>query len=680
MFFSIAEHPGTRNRAESRKEKGILLLRIRGGRVRIPRNEGPDLSKILIVDDNRDERRMIELIIQQYSNHETVFAENGVQAVEAAPGTDLILMDVMMPGEDGVAVFQRLRRDRKTASIPVVFMSAYPDSLKERLSPEHAEKIECLSKPINPDKLVTRINQALDQTRAHSQLLAQNFSATEQLTILLTAIEQTGDGITLTDKDRNWLFINQAEVEMFGYTLEEFQKLDAGDIYTPESYRKLMEEAIPRISREGHWEGELTATRKEGLRFPVLVSLSLLTDNSGKFLGIIGITKDISVLKNAYAELQEAQEALVRSERLNALGEMVEGIAHEFNNILANILGNTQLLLQSEREPSIQKRLRSIERAAMAGAESVKSLQTFTLGHPENISQEIDLSDLLRDVLNRTRPRWRDIAQKKGLTITMTPELQPSIVIHGNLEELRTAFSHIVFNAIDALSHGGNIGVQTWRDGQKAYARITDNGCGMPPQVLERVFEPFFTTERPLKTGMGMSETYGIIKKHCGNISIKSEVGRGTTVTVVLPVFSPEAETARAGDGPTTRRQAPGRPREGRILLIDDDESVLGILEETLTRAGYRIVSRTDPKQGLEDVKAGSFDLVVTDLGMTGMNGISLAKMVREISPETKVALITGWIDNLDDEDPDLKTLDAVWGKPFDIKHLLAECDKLIER
>ena len=633
------------------------------------------MAVILIVDDNRDERKMLETLVRHYTSHDVIAVEGAREAYREAGKADLIMLDVMMPGEDGVTALRKLKANSATSRIPVIMMSAYPDSIQERLSPAEFEGIEVLAKPVNPDMLSNRLSSLLGMASARQRLAAEGFAEPEQLTILLAAIGQTGDGITLTDEKGRWLFTNRAEHEMFGYSHAEFENLTPQDIYSAESLKTINEEALARLNQEGHWEGELTGLRKGGQPFPVLLSLTQVQDDSGKFLGVMGITKDISVLRQAFSDLQQAQEALVRSERLNALGGMIEGISHQFNNILANILGNSQLLLQGTSDPLSQKRLRSIERAVISGAEAVRSLQTFTLRDQDGTRKELDLESLLEEVMESTRPRWRDIAQRRGLSIRVQKNLQPGVFVEGNHDELINAFSNIIFNAIEALVQGGNIVLQSWEENGRAYARITDNGKGMTPDVLEKAFEPFFTTERPDKVGMGLSEAYGIIKKHGGNIVLESTPDRGTTVTVSLPGRCRQVEAEEAVPLEEALVQA---DVEAKVIVVDDDESVLDILSQTLARAGYKVTGRRNPVKALEDIEGKNFDLVITNLGMSEINGLELARRTKELSPGTKVALITGWKSTLDPKNDDLNAVDVIWGKPFDINRLLKESNKLL--
>jgi len=632
------------------------------------------MAVILIVDDNPDDRRLLELMLDKYGDHRTLSAANAEEAYRLAPQADLILLDVMMPRVDGVEVFKTLRGNPETSSLPIIFMTAYPERFQEDISLQKLGSIDYLAKPLDKDQLINQIDLLLGIKTMRRRFRERGFSQGDQLTLLLAAMEQTGDGFTVTDREGRWLIVNHSMAKMFGYGVDEFMKLAKQGIYEPESVTTIQDEIIPLLKKQSHWEGELAARRKNGEIFPVLVSLAVVKDKSGKFLGIMGITRDITALKKAYSELKTTQEALVQAERLKALGEMVGGIAHEFNNLLANILGNAQLLLKNIKEKGLKKHVLMIERAAISGSKAVKRLQTFSRSRPEGGRLPVDLINLLKEVLNLCRPRWIDTAQKIGREIKVESELKPLPAVRGNPEELQIAFANIIFNAIDALPEGGEITVRGWADSQFAHVQIIDNGIGMNPDILEKIFEPYFTTSRPLKSGLGLSEAYGTIKKHGGDISIKSAVKKGTTVDVTLPVAGGAPE--RVEDEAT----GPGaeKPEAGKILIIDDDQSVLEFFDKTLRSAGYLVSSKTSSREGLEAALQGGFNLVITDLRMEDIDGLELARQIKASSAGTKIALITGWEEAFQQSAIKDSGIDAVWEKPFTSRVILEEVSRII--
>ena len=244
------------------------------------------------------------------------------------------------------------------------------------------------------------------------------------------------------------------------------------------------------------------------------------------------------------------------------------------------------------------------------------------------------------------------------------------------LLNLKISFTNIIFNAIDALRRGGKIKIRDWADDHSVHTQIIDNGIGMSPEVSERIFEPYFTTERPLKSGLGLSEAYGTIKKHGGDISIESEAGKGTTVEVTLPIAATSPTEADDKVAETGEKKPP-RPG-GKILIIDDDRVVLNLLERILSRADYQVSTNVDSRLGLQQALQGGFNLVITDLRMAEIDGLELARRIKEKSSGTKIALITGWEEAFYQSAIKESGIDAVWEKPFTAQVILEEVSKLI--
>jgi len=500
------------------------------------------MAQILIVDDDSEIRMMLERILASYSDHTPLTAKDGPEALELAPQADLILMDIQMPGMDGIQVFQALRQHETTRDIPVIFMTAYPEKSRKVALSHKLGSIDYLVKPVDCDQLINHIELLLGIRAAQNRFQKTNLSQSDQFTLLLAALEQSSDGITVTDRKGSWLLINHSMAEMFGYRIEEFMNLPPDALYAPESGRKLAEEIIPTLEQKNSWDGELVGQKKSGELFSVLVSLAVVKDNLGKFLGIMGITKDVSTLKQAFADLEQAQKTLIRSERIKALGGMAAGIAHDFNNFLSRILGHTQLLLAKVDKPEEIKRLRIIEKASLNIAKTVKRLQILAVEEVHSHSRTVDLKKILEKAVEMIRPRLNDLADRTELNAEIKTDLGEIPPIRGNEKELTSAFFNILSNSVEALSEGGEITVWTELTPDSVRILISDTGIGMDPEIMEKAFEPYFTTGRPLKSGLGLSVAFGTIQKYGGKLALKSSPGRGTVATVTLPRI--EAEPA----------------------------------------------------------------------------------------------------------------------------------------
>jgi signal transduction histidine kinase/ActR/RegA family two-component response regulator len=392
-------------------------------------------------------------------------------------------------------------------------------------------------------------------------------------------------------------------------------------------------------------------------------------------------------LKQTLRELKQAQDQVIQAEKLRAMGEMASGVAHDFNNLLAVILGNIQLLLhQFDRlsPEEIRERLQTIEQSSKDGAETVRRIQEFSGMRRDKEFTPLSLNELISDVVNVTQPRWKEQTQRKGIQIELTKKLVKIPKIVGNPSELREVMTNIVFNAVDAMPDGGEVTITTSIQAEDwVEMRITDTGIGMTEEVKKRVFDPFFTTKGVTNTGLGMSVSYGIVKRHGGEILIESEPGKGTTFIVHLPTgYMDEMPDEKVG------KPVPVAPLalEGggaRILVIDDEDSVRKILYQMLKAKGYQVVVASSGEEGIERFKEEPFDLVFTDLGMPRMSGWEVGRALKGIDPKVPVALITGWGVELNKDKMKESGIDLVVSKPFNfdqVVRLVTEAMELKEK
>ncbi len=364
----------------------------------------------------------------------------------------------------------------------------------------------------------------------------------------------------------------------------------------------------------------------------------------------------------AYNELREAQSQLVQSAKLNALGEMAGGVAHDFNNILAAILGRTQLLLQRVEAPELRSQLRVIEQAALDGAHTVRRVQEFTRVRHDADFETLDLNELVEGVIELTRPVWEEGTRKRGIAIDLVTDFAARQTVAGNASELREVFTNLILNAVDALPWGGELRISSRDDEGKVVIRIRDNGVGMAPEVRQRVFDPFFTTKSVKGTGLGLSVAYGIVTRHEGSISVESEIHFGTEFTLRFP-------SGRGQDVVKPSYPIGPLPRL-RVLVVDDEEVVLDVLADLLRVLEQDVTTACGGIAGREAVAKGCFDVVFTDLGMPDLNGWDLALAVKAARPETGVVLVTGWGTQLEGGAAVAHGVEMVMSKPVTIDDL----------
>ncbi len=386
-----------------------------------------------------------------------------------------------------------------------------------------------------------------------------------------------------------------------------------------------------------------------------------------------------SELKQTLIELKKAQDQMIQIEKLRAMGEMASGVAHDFNNVLAVILGNIQLLLHQFHQlgaEEIQERLKVIEKASKDGAETVRRIQEFTGIRRDSTFISLNLNEILQEVATITEPRWKDQAQQKGIQIQLHLQLGEVSPIMGNPSELREVLTNMVFNAVDAMPYGGKITLSTHPHSEDwVEVRVSDTGIGMSEEVKKRVFDPFFTTKGVGSSGLGLSVSYGIIKRHGGEILIESESGKGTTFIIHLPKGYEEER----GEVEKKGVRALEQKRQARILVIDDEDPVREVLAKILLSKGHQVAVASNGEEGIERFKQEEFDLVFTDLGMPKISGWEVGKRIKQLNPKIPVAMITGWGMELNREKMKESGIDLVVSKPFSFEQVVEIVSEALE-
>ncbi|MFA0784778.1 response regulator [Fervidibacter sacchari] len=352
-------------------------------------------------------------------------------------------------------------------------------------------------------------------------------------------------------------------------------------------------------------------------------------------------------LQQTIDELKQTRAALIRQERLHALGQMASGVAHDINNALVPILTFAELLEGIEDE-ALREVIGHVKKAVDDIVSTVQRLRTFYRQRgPAEEFEPVNLNEIARHAVSMTRPRWYDMAQKEGVTVSVDLDLDETLPpIMGNESELRQALINLLFNAVDAVvakgEKFGTITIRTRRHEDWAILEVADTGVGMDEQTKQRCFEPFFTTKGEIGSGLGLSMVYGIVQRHEGKIEVESELGQGTLFRIWFPI--PKEVTASSAEPEAVPAETPSL----RILVIDDDQRVQEALRAMLEHLGHQPVLVDDGAKGIEAFKEAlengtPFDLVITDLGMPKVSGSEVAQQIKELSPNTPVLVITGW-------------------------------------
>ena len=499
----------------------------------------------------------------------------------------------------------------------------------------------------------------------------------ERLRQLLRAVEQSPVSIVITDAAGAIQYVNPHFEQVTGYSASEAvgqnpRILKSGEM--PDSvYRELWE----TITSGREWRGELLNRAKDGRLFWETASISAVRDAQGRITNFVGVKEDISERKDAEAALKLADQHLAQVQKMEAIGRLAGGVAHDFNNLLSVILGHGERLAKN-LEPGDPRRERVDQILWSAGraAELTRHLLAFSrlqVLEPKVVRLDAVAADA-QEMLERV------IGEDVDLHVAPPATLGHVRADPGQIVQV---LLNLVVNARDAMPRGGRLTVEfadadlderyaaahpPCRPGRFVMMAVSDTGHGIDTETQKRVFEPFFTTKpEGLGTGLGLSTAYGIVKQSGGFIWAYSEVGVGSTFKVYLPRVE-EAETA-AGPPPAA---LPRSGAGGRILLVEDDESVRGLVADLLQEAGYSVLSSGHPAAALALAAAvGSLDLLVTDVIMPGMSGRDLARRLEAERPGLRVLYVSGYAGEALTRHGGIERGEHFLSKPFSERGLL---------
>jgi signal transduction histidine kinase/ActR/RegA family two-component response regulator len=423
------------------------------------------------------------------------------------------------------------------------------------------------------------------------------------------------------------------------------------------------------IKAQGAVLGVLNVTdRRSGRPFDE-ADLSYLSSLSGQVAVAIESARNFEKLQAAYESVKSAQEKLVASEKIKALGQMAAGVAHDFNNALTVIMGKAQIGVDRIADGTVDSEtlranLETIIRVSSKGAERIKRIQDYTRIRKDVPDGPVDINSVIREALELTRPKWNEESKAQGRSIDVRIELTDVPPVCGNVYELTQVMENLIFNAAEAMPQGGELTFKTYAEGNSIVLQVSDTGIGMSEESQGRVFEPFFTTKEDGQ-GLGSSIIYGIVERHGGEIAVDSKPGEGSTFTVRLP--RPQAISLGAGRPAV---QAADAERTVRILLVDDDELVLETYQEGLSLKGHQVVVAHNGSEALLALNKGGFDVMITDLSMSGMAGLELAERAKKIAPALPIILLSGWAIQHAEKQIKQVGIDYVVSKPCSIEAL----------
>jgi len=454
---------------------------------------------------------------------------------------------------------------------------------------------------------------------------------------LATAVEQSPATIIITDTDARINYVNHKFTELTGWTLEDVQGrtpafLQSGDT-DPEVYAQIRN----GLGKGEAWQGVFRNSKKDGSSYWAETTILPLLDPSGRIQNFIGIGEDIT-------EKREAREQVVRAQKLEAVGQLAGGVAHDFNNVLTTIMGAAHLAaLDAEEGSDLAGEIDQIEIATRRAHDLIRQLLTFARREPGQ-SKSVDLGSIAEEVIGLLKASVPPV-----ISIALEPPSDRHFVL-GDATHLHQIIMNLCRNAAEAMegapgrvivSIAGSDAPASAPDNPEGWVKLTvrDDGPGMSADTQRRLFEPFFTT-KPIgkSSGLGLSVVYGLVREMGGEINVTSELGHGTSITIVLPAAAPPLEDV------STQSEAIPRGSE-RVLLVDDDVEVLETFRRLLRRLGYRVDAFSVPSAALERFQAASdkYDIIVSDMVMPGMSGETLIQEIRKLNVDIPVIICSAF-------------------------------------
>jgi len=452
-----------------------------------------------------------------------------------------------------------------------------------------------------------------------------------------TYLDIAGVVFVVVNADHKVALINKKGCETLGFEEDEIIGKDWFDNFLPERIKnevKTVFESLisgKAISVEYFENPVLT---KSGEERTIAWHNILLKDEAGNITGTLSSGENIT-------EKKKMETQLIQAERLSAVGTLAYGIAHEFNNILAGILGNAEFGMGNDDPEEAKECFRIIMESCDRAKSITKSLLAFSRQR-ETKKQRADVTSAVETILGLVE---REL-EKHNIKVVRKFSPIPEIVC--DLGELSGAVLNMITNARDAMKpKGGTLTIEIGKKKDDTEIIFTDTGCGIPDSIKSKIFEPFVTTKGALGqseipgTGLGLFLSYGIIKRYDGEIGVKSEVGKGSTFTIRIPISKNQVAPALVKG---EEEKPMDVPKNLHILLVDDEQTICSAIKRVFERKGHSVTTALSGKKGLEIFKKGSFDLVLTDITMPDMDGLELISKLKKIDPQLKFIVLTGHI------------------------------------
>lgn len=621
--------------------------------------------KILIVDD---EVRMCDSLKVLLSNegYETFTANDGRQALNrlAQEDIDLVLLDIVMPDMNGLEIMAHIEQEALNTLVIVITGHASVNSAVESL---RKGAHDYLRKPFEFDELLKRVRNAVDQKvlERRCSIVTEKLALSERR--YQDLVDSSPDIIYTLDLDGRFSYVNPAWEKILGHTQEEVVGKTLAD-FASKGSRDRYGPLFDRVKGQGETirDASCTLLDKEGTNRVFSLSGAPNVDGEGKVSSIVGVLRDVTEQVRLETQLSQFQ-------KMQAIGTLAGGVAHDFNNLLMGIQGRASLMfLNMDPDHPYYEHLKGIEGIVESGANLTRQLLGFARGGKYEV-KPTDLNELVTKTIQMFGRTKKEIR----IDTEYEQDIWVAEVDRGQIEQV---LLNIYVNAAQAMPEGGDLYIRTRNvtlaeeDARPygvppgAYVKVSvkDTGTGMDAETQRRVFEPFFTTkEMGRGTGLGLASAYGIIKNHKGIIDVMSKKGEGTILEVFIPA---------SGEKLPEKQEEPQTIEKGNevVLLVDDEEMIIEVGQEILEEMGYQVFLARNGKEAVNVYQENKdkIDMVILDMIMPDMGGGEAYDRIKEIEPEVKVLLSSGYSIEGQASEIMARGCNGFIQKPFSVKQL----------
>lgn len=645
-------------------------------------------NTILIVDDSLTNLNVLFDFLEE-SGFRVLVAEDGESAIERSEYAppDLILLDILMPEMDGYDTCRHLKANVKTKDIPVIFMTALNEEV-DKVKGLNLGAVDYITKPLQHEELLARIKLHLSLRNLTKTLQEKNLlleqeiferqRSEQKIREQAVLLDIATDAILVRDLENRILFWNKGAERLYGWKAEEAigknvdDLIDRGNVPLLPSDRQTLFDC-------GAWQGELRQFTKEGKNIIVQTRWTLVRDDYEQPKSILIVNTDIT-------EKKQLEAQFFRSQRIESIGTLASGIAHDLNNALTPILMSVQVLAQKFQDEQSQRLIKILETNTKRSANLVKQVLSFARGAEQGNRTNLQLESLILEIeqmAKQTFPRAIEIR-------TDLPAIE-LWAISADVTQLHQVLMNLCVNARDAMPNGGILEISArnvWID--ESHARmnldakvggyvaiaVSDTGMGIPHKVVDRIFEPFFTTKGLGKgTGLGLSTVIAIVKSHAGFVEVFSEIGKGTQFKVYLPISNDSSSDYAEEE----RAELPKGNGE-LILVIDDEDTVLELTKTSLESYNYKVITASNGIEGVDRYVQykDKIDLVLVDMMMPKMDGMTTIKTLQKINPQVKVIAVSGLSSGHQIAEEVSTVVKTFLPKPYTSKELLHHLQSLL--